>query len=182
MNERPVSRAPLRRAVLALAAALMLATISSSTTAAAQDVVGIPLGETPEPVQIEDLDGNPVDLADYIGSKPVLLEFWATWCPLCEALQPRLDAAHERYGDAVEFLIIGVAVNQTQRSIRRHIERHGMEGMVLWDTDGRATRAFQAPTTSYVVILDADGKVAYTGVGDDQDIEAALGGVVSAGL
>lgn len=182
MNEPPAPCASRRRAVVTLAAVVIMAAMSLPRAAAAQDVVGIPVGETPEPVQIEDLDGNPVDLADYIGSKPVLLEFWATWCPLCEALQPRLDAAHERYGDSVEFLIVGVAVNQTQRSIRRHTERHGMEGRVLWDTDGRATRAFQAPTTSYVVILDADGKVAYTGVGDDQDIESALAGVVRSDL
>jgi hypothetical protein len=45
---------------------------------------------------------------------------------------------------------------------------------VLWDGEGKATRAFRAPTTSYVVILDVNGKVAYTGVGPDQDIEAAV--------
>jgi TATA-box binding protein (TBP) (component of TFIID and TFIIIB) len=42
-------------------------------------------------------------------------------------------------------------------------------------------RAFQAPSTSYVVLLDASGKVAYTGVGADQDIEAALQRVVGDG-
>jgi len=45
---------------------------------------------------------------------------------------------------------------------------------MLWDTEGRATRAFQAPSTSYVVVLDAGGKVVYTGLGEDQDIEGAV--------
>lgn len=49
--------------------------------AAAQEV-GLPIGTEVEAVQIEDLDGEPVDLAEYIGEKPVLFEFWATWCPL----------------------------------------------------------------------------------------------------
>ncbi len=49
-----------------------------------------------------------------------------------------------------------------------------MAGQVLWDTDGRAVRAFMAPSTSYVVVLDAAGRVAYTGLGEDQDIEAAI--------
>jgi hypothetical protein len=44
----------------------------------------------------------------------------------------------------------------------------------LWDGKGRAVRAYRAPTTSYVVILDAAGAVAYTGVGESQDLVEAL--------
>jgi thiol-disulfide isomerase/thioredoxin len=145
---------------------------------AQQDQIGIALGAVPPAVEIEDLDGNPVNLDRYIGKGPVLFEFWATWCPLCQALLPELEAAHERYGDQVEFVVIAVAVNQTKRSVRRHFERHGMEFTALWDTKGRATRAFMAPTTSYVVVLDADGKVVYTGTGDGQDLEEAVGRAV----
>ncbi len=136
--------------------------------------IGLPLGEKPLAVAIEDLDGNAVDLGEYIGGKPLLVEFWATWCPLCKALEPRLQAAHAMYGEQVEFLVVAVAVNQSQRRVRRHVESHEMPGRVLWDTGGRAVRAFKAPSTSYIVILDAEGKVAYTGLGEDQDIEAAL--------
>ncbi|MGH7574631.1 MAG: TlpA family protein disulfide reductase [Longimicrobiales bacterium] len=153
--------------------AFTLAAAVGPSSASAQDV-GIAIGTNVEPVQVEDLDGNPVDLAQYIGERPVLLEFWATWCPLCEALEPRLEAARSKYGDAFDLVLIAVAVNQNPRSIRRHLERHPLPGRVLWDTDGRATRAFQAPTTSYIVILDAEGRVTYTGVGEDQDLDAAL--------
>lgn len=143
-----------------------------------EDDIGIPLGATPPAVQIEDLDGKPVDLSSYVGKQPVLVEFWATWCPLCKALLPRLEAAHRKYGERVQFLVFAVAVNQSQTSIRRHLQGHPMTFPVLWDTDGRATRAFQAPTTSYVVVLDANGRVVYTGSGSDQDIEAAVGRAV----
>ncbi|HEX7049712.1 MAG TPA: TlpA disulfide reductase family protein [Longimicrobiales bacterium] len=136
--------------------------------------IGLPIGRTPDAVVIEDLDGKPVDLDRLIGDKPALIEFWATWCPLCAALAPRIAAAHERYGDRVEFVTIAVAVNESKRSIRRHLEDHPVPGHVLWDTDGRATRAFMAPSTSYVVVLDADGRVAYTGAGAEQDIAGAL--------
>lgn len=136
--------------------------------------VGIPLGETPEPVVIEDLDGGEVDLAAFVGQKPVLLEFWATWCDICKALEPKMIAAHERFGDQVEFVAVAVAVNQSKRSINRHLEKHDLPFRFLWDTRGRATRAYMAPTTSYIVMLDADGRVAYTGVGEEQDLEAAL--------
>jgi thiol-disulfide isomerase/thioredoxin len=141
----------------------------------AQERIGIAVGTRPEPVTLEDLDGNPVDLADYIGGgKPVLLEFWATWCSLCAALAPQMDAAYAKYGEAVDFLVIAVAVNQSVRRVRRHVEEHETPGRVLWDAQGRAVRAFMAPTTSYIVVLDAEGLVAYAGLGEDQDIEAAV--------
>ena len=137
--------------------------------------IGIPIGATPPAVTIETLEGAPVDLGTVIGKKPVLLEFWATWCPLCEALFPKLEAAQRRYAGKIDVVIIAVAVNQTKRSIVRHLERHPMAfATVYWDTDGRATRAFQAPSTSYVVTLDAAGKVVYTGLGEEQDIEKAI--------
>ena len=47
--------------------------------ARAQDE-GIALGTRAPAVVVNDIDGKPVNLADYIGKKPVLLEFWATWC------------------------------------------------------------------------------------------------------
>ena len=158
---------------LPLTLALAIA-ILAPEDARAQDQIGIAVGATPEAVALEDLEGNPVSLADYIGKKPVLLEFWATWCPLCKALEPSMQAAFDEYGDRVEFLIIAVAVNQTRRRVGRHAAEHQMPGQVLWDGEGAAVRAFMAPSTSYVVVLRADGRVAYTGVGEDQDIEAAI--------
>ncbi len=53
-----------------------------------------------------------------------------------------------------------------------------MPYQVLWDSGGNATRAFQAVATSYVVILNAKGAVAYTGTGSDQDIDGALAKVL----
>lgn len=148
---------------------------------AAQDVeAGIPRGSTPPAVTIEALDGRPVDLARVIGKEPALIEFWATWCPLCRALEPRMKAAHARYGDRVRFLAVAVAVNESPGSVRRHLARDPMPFPFLWDANGAATRAFQVPSTSYVVILDREGKVTYTGVGADQDLDGALAKVVAA--
>ncbi|MEJ2501852.1 MAG: TlpA disulfide reductase family protein [Gemmatimonadota bacterium] len=145
---------------------------------AAQDD-GIAVGATPEPVVIETLDGEPVDLGEIVGSRPVLVEFWATWCAVCRALEPAMQAAHDAHGEDVEFIVVAAAVAQTREQVQQHLERHALPGRVLWDTEGRATRAFQAPGTGYIVVLDEEGKVAYTGTGADQDLVAALGSVVA---
>ena len=147
----------------------------------AQDVIGIPVGQTPPAVTLENLNGDTVSLARWVGKKPVIVEFWATWCPICEALLPRMGTAQRKYGDRAEFVVVAVAVNQSKNSVRRHLEKHPMPFTVLWDANGAAVRAFQAPSTSYVAVLDATGRVVYTGVGEEQDIEAALRRAVEGG-
>ena len=139
-----------------------------------QDVIGIPVGQTPPAVTLESLSGDTVSLARWVGKKPVIVEFWATWCPICEELLPRMEAAQKKHGDRVEFLVVAVAVNQSKSSVRRHLDKHPLPFTFLWDGNGAAVRAFQAPSTSYIAVLDAGGKVVYTGVGEDQDIDAAL--------
>jgi len=147
----------------------------------AQEVIGIPVGETPPAVTLESINGDSVALSQWIGKKPVIVEFWATWCPICAELLPRMEAAQKKFGDRAEFLVVAVAVNQSKNSVRRHLERHPMPFTFLWDGNGAAVRAFQAPSTSYVAVLDATGRVVYTGVGADQEIESALDKAVTGG-
>ena len=98
----------------ALAAAFVL-----PVALGAQDI-GLPIGTRAPAVALEDLDGKPVDLGRYVGTQPVLLEFWATWCPLCQALEPALTAAHARFGRAVQFVAIGVGDRKSTRLNSSH--------------------------------------------------------------
>lgn len=166
-----------RREVVGASAAAgltVLAMIVLAGPLAAQDEIGIARGTTPEVVGLEDLDGHPVDLGRWIGKRPLVIQFWATWCPVCEALQPKVRAARAAHGDAVAFLLVAVGVNQSARSVRRYLDRHPDLGPALWDGNGRAVRAFAVPGTSYVVALDRTGTVVYTGFGADQDIAGAF--------
>jgi len=168
----------LRCAVFSVA---MLSVGLTRPALAQEDEVGIALGARPPAAQVQDLDGHAVDLGTVIGKKPVLLEFWATWCPRCEALVPKMEAARARYGGQVSFVAIAVAVGQTPAAIKRHLTRHPIPFRVFWDADGNAVRAFQAPATSFIVVLDGEGKVVYTGIGEEQDVEAAVRRVVGDG-
>jgi thiol-disulfide isomerase/thioredoxin len=140
---------------------------------AAQDT-GLPLGTQAPVLTLPDLAGASYDLGQVIGKRPVLVQFWATWCSLCRALMPELQRVRAAYGDRVELIGINVTVNESKGRVGRYLERHRPPYRALWDEKGAAARAYDAPSTSYVMVLDAAGRVVYTGVGSDQDLVAAV--------
>ena len=154
----------------ALGATLLLGTPLSPSTLEAQEV-SLPLGSEAPAAALEDLDGNAVQILDYVEEgKPTLIEFWASWCENCEALQPQLDQIQEEWGSRVNVVAVAVAVSQSRRRVKRHVEDHGIGYPYLWDGEGEAVKAYEIPGTSIVVILDGEGAVVYTGVGRDQDL------------
>jgi thiol-disulfide isomerase/thioredoxin len=132
------------------------------------------VGDPAPRVVVHDLDGKPVDLGRYLGQKPVLLEFWATWCESCQELLPRMRAAQKEYGSKVEFIGINVAVNQSPSGVRQYMKAKDFGFRVLYDDEGTSTRAYQVPATSYVLIVDRAGKIAYTGIGGTQSFDRVL--------
>lgn len=161
---------------------LALAVSALVVSPSAAQLEGGPLIGTPAPVvQVTDLDGRLVDLGTMLGQRPVLIEFWATWCGPCNALMPRMDSAFARYGDRVSFVGINVAYNETVPGIRAWLAGHRPGFQVLYDSAGTAIRAYDIQATSTVIIMGRDGKVAYAGVGAGQDLSTALDRVVQGG-
>jgi thiol-disulfide isomerase/thioredoxin len=155
-------------------AALAVLCLAVPAAAAAQDEDGVAVGSAAPRVVVHDLDGRGVDLGRYVGVRPVFLEFWATWCELCAQLMPTVEAAHARYGSQVEFIGVNVSVNQSPARVRRYLAEHKPPVRTLYDDQGISTRAYRVPTTSYVVIIDRSGRVAYTGSGGDQQFDGVL--------
>jgi thiol-disulfide isomerase/thioredoxin len=168
---RRLQSAPLRSALLATLAAIFAAPLSAQTGAGQ---VSLAIGTQAPAVTLEDLEGKPVNLQDLTRGKPAVIEFWATWCEQCEALQPEIDRVKARFGNQVQVVAVAVAVAQTVRRVQQHLAQHNPGYPFLWDARGNAVRAFEAATTAIVVILDKDGKVAYTGVGPRQSLVAEV--------
>lgn len=153
--------------------AVLAAASLQSTPALAQDL-GIEVGARAPVVSVQSLDGKQVDLGSYIGKTPMLIEFWATWCGNCRELMPALLEAEKKFGKKVKFVAIAVAINQSPERVRRYLAAHPMPHDFYYDVDGKAASAFDAPATSYVVVLDKSGRVVYTGLGGKQNLDAAI--------
>ncbi|HUQ98553.1 MAG TPA: TlpA disulfide reductase family protein [Gemmatimonadaceae bacterium] len=154
-------------------AAAFVAALTIVPRAGAQDL-GLEVGSQAPSVAVQTLDGKQVDLSKYIGKTPMLIEFWATWCANCRELMPTLLDAEKKYGKRVKFLALAVAINQSPERVRRFIAAHPLPHETLYDLDGKAAGAFDAPATSYVVVLDRKGRVVYTGLGGKQNLDAAI--------
>jgi thiol-disulfide isomerase/thioredoxin len=135
---------------------------------------GIPVGSKAPAAVAETLDGKPANLDAWIGKEPIFIEFWATWCSNCKALEPQVVALQKKYAGKVRFVGVAVSANQSPELVKRYVAAHGLQGEQLYDRKGFATDAYEVPTTSYVVIINAKGVVVYTGSGARQDLAAAM--------
>jgi thiol-disulfide isomerase/thioredoxin len=162
-----------RRTLGRMLVTFAVGTLLSSRAVAAQEA-GIAIGATAPGAAVSTLDGKAIDLRAMMNGTPVVMEFWATWCPLCKKLEPALSAARAKYAGKVRFVGVGVAQNQSAERQQAYVTQQQMTGEFVFDKDGAAVAAYKAPHTSYVVVIDAKGTVVYTGVGAEQDIDAAV--------
>jgi len=135
---------------------------------------GLPIGSKAPSAVVETLDGKPFDIGQYIGKTPVLIQFWATWCPLCKELEPAMAAAAKKYAGKIRFVGVAVSVNQSPERVKLYAEKHALPLEVYFDRKGAAADAYDAAATSYVVVIDKAGTVVYTGLGGSQDLDAAV--------
>jgi thiol-disulfide isomerase/thioredoxin len=140
---------------------------------------GIAVGAVAPNAMLQTLHGKPVELRTFLGKKPVVLEFWATWCENCEELEPTLRAAQRKYAGKVQFASVAVAINQSPERVRRWMARHRPGREFFYDHAGDAAEQYDAPATSFIVIIDAGGRVTYTGFGGDQDLDPEIAKALS---
>jgi len=159
------------RTILKSATALAFVAAAAAPLAAQ---TGLALGTQAPEVRVQTIDGKPVWLSSQFGKGPVLLEFWATWCPNCKALEPQMAAAAKKYHGKIAMVGVAVGVNQSAALVKAYATKHSLPLTVVYDKTGDAADKFDVPATSYIVILNKDGRVIYTGVGSDQDVDAAI--------
>lgn len=117
-------------------------------------------GEHPVDFTLQGLDGRPVSLGQFRGKKPVLLAFWATWCPECKAASPVINAL---FGgpDGEKMQILAIDYRETQERVAAAVKSRGVRYTVLLDEQGQVARAFGVVGIPTYVIIGRDGTILY---------------------
>lgn len=116
-----------------------------------------------ESFTLRNLDGELVNSHDVIGKKPVLLDFWATWCKPCLKNLPKLQKVHEEYGD--KGLVI-LAVNEDGTRSLSKVEplanSLGLTFPVLIDEDRDVMRLYQVSGLPTTILIDKNADIVLT--------------------
>lgn len=107
---------------------------------------------------VYDRDGNPANLSDYRG-KPVVLNFWASWCGPCKMEMPDFEQMYTQLGDQVQFLMVNVTDNaqETVKSASSFIDAQGYTFPVFYDTSQAASIAYGIYSLPTTYFIDAEG-------------------------
>lgn len=133
-------------------------TTEESTQAEAQS--------TPAPdFTVLDGSGNPVRLSDYRG-KPVVLNFWATWCHYCKVEMPDFDTACQKYPE-VQFLMINATdgMRETVEGAKAYVDEEGYTFEVFFDTGSEAVNAYGISAFPTTFFIDENGNLVAHGSG-----------------
>lgn len=123
---------------------------SSGTTT--KDVVPAP------DFTVYDQDGNGVTLSSFKG-KPVVVNFWASWCGYCKQEMPAFQSAYEQYGENVAFLMVNLTTSDTMEKAQQVISQNNFTFPVYFDKDGTAGLSYPTSSLPASAFIDADGNV-----------------------
>jgi cytochrome c biogenesis protein CcmG, thiol:disulfide interchange protein DsbE len=134
---------------------------SSGASADDESAIGLDPAELPDSVDQVVLaaldDGTDRHLGDYLGGKPVVLNFFASWCQPCLREMPRFEAVHQEMGERVTFL--GLAVPPQTDEALELVERTGVTYPTFADPNGNALTYFGGVAMPTTVFIDASGEV-----------------------
>jgi len=100
--------------------------------------------------------GEMVTLAQFAG-KPVVVNFWATWCGPCKQEQPVLDWAAKRYGDKVQF--IGIVFEDTEQNTKSYLEQVGQAYLQLYDAKSTVAVDYGVAGVPETYFITRDGVI-----------------------
>ncbi len=123
---------------------------------------------------VKNTDGESVSLSDLKG-KPVVINFWATWCGYCVKEFPHFQDMYKKYGDEIEFMMVDLVDGnrETEEVAKSFIKSKGYTFPIYFDTTGEAAYNYNAYSIPLSVFVDKDGNLvdSHTGAMDGATLE-----------
>ncbi len=109
---------------------------------------------------VTDDDGNKVNLSQMKG-KPVVINFWASWCPPCKAEMPHFEEMYKKYKDQVTFMMVDMTdgYQETVEDAKSHITEKGYIFPVYYDTEFSAAIEYSVSSLPTTIFVDKEGNI-----------------------
>ncbi len=120
-------------------------------------------------------DGEACNLSDYFG-RPIVMNFWASWCSPCKAEMPHFEEAYKEHTD-VTFLMVNMTSGDNREDAEALIKKEGYTFPILFDTDGDAAMTYGATSLPMTLFIDENGRFVTYAVGmlDKATLERGIG-------
>lgn len=106
---------------------------------------------------LQTVDGETVSLSDYRG-RPVVLNFWATWCTPCREEMPLLQDSYEAHAEE-GLVVIGVNVRETPEAIERFLDEVIIDFPILLDSDTAVVNRYLVTSLPMTFFIDRNGRL-----------------------
>src|SRR3954463_10331746 len=121
-------------------------------------------GRVAPELQVTDIQGKAISLAELKG-KTVLLDFWTTWCPPCQADAPSISKLNQKYRDK-NLAIVGISVDEEREIVEKYLKKHPDSYPVVLSSENQMPRPYQIGVFPTYLIISPDGTLMTAEEGD----------------
>ncbi len=141
--------------------------------------VGVGLGNLAPDFTLKNLEGQDISLSSLRG-KPVLINFWATWCPPCREEMPYLQQIYEEWSGE-GLMLLAVDIGESPALVKEFLETHNFSMPVLLDTERIVSEKYNITAIPTTFFIDRDGIIRGKRIGafsNKEEIEGYLGKII----
>jgi len=114
-------------------------------------------GQQAPDITLNKLGGGKISLADYKDKKPVIIDFWASWCPNCRRDMPVMNGLYNTYKDQVEM--IGINLQERAQTAQKYVSQAGITFPIALDQFGSVSKQFGIQYTNTHILINTDGSI-----------------------